>query len=160
MNHKTDVFTFNPGPNVKRKVVIEIPPQANGNALEVVAGKLPASTPLPPKEKRFTLIRRIIEPVVRIKHNKKQVFTFSPPLRVTIYFSAADAALARRATGTPANQPPRLSIITSYKKGSKWQWHRMKTKVICDNRSCNSGRLIAESLSKLHPKDPLDEGSP
>ena len=116
---------------------------------------LPLPTDMPsaaPASKGINkIITQLIEPQVTI--NGAVVTTFSPPLTITVEFTADDCV------GAPhdADGKPKLFIFTAWKQGSAWKWEKLSTMVTCTDKNCTQGTLTAQ-ISTLRPGDPCGEG--
>jgi hypothetical protein len=151
----TAVFTFEKdGEKVNRPVRIEIPPQRSKGEVKAAPGDLPTDYPkeIPKSKGGGILITSVINLQVTI--GEKQVFRFSPPLRMWItYEDPGDPEKARPYCTKPKLPKPCLTVVSLWKKGDKWRWKKYPRTVNPEKRT------IYAEISTLLPNDPEGVGS-
>jgi len=164
---RTDIeeqtFEFQPdtdqsaAPFVGRRVRIVAPSQMlNGAPRKLQINLLPLpklnAMGAPPPEKHIdALVALALNPQVRDVERNEDLVNFAPPLRVTVYYSEADA----QAT-TLENGAPQLSIVTAYESDGSWRYERLETVVT----PAEGGGTLDANLSTLQPDDPIAMGRP
>jgi len=163
-NANEDVFTFTENtdesaiPVAARTVQIAAPVQTlRGKAthLKIVANPLSqVGAPVLPEGKGIDqLMVLVLNSSVRDSQTDDELYEFSPPLRMTINYKAADASKAP----TDDKGVPRLSIVTGYQVDNGWRFERLPTTV---TPGANGGGTLQANISTLHPQDPHWIGVP
>jgi hypothetical protein len=142
-NEQTFTFAAN-GETVMRDVTIIVPEQIVENVprkVEIDLLALPdlGNVEIPPEKKIDEIVAVVIHPQVRLLDPDQVVYTFKPPLRVTIRYQAADA-------------PPPLSITTVWNDAGQWRFEPRPTEVTAEGQE---GGTLYTTIENLQPADPL-----
>ncbi len=150
------------GPKVRRNVHVELRSQRiKGKTVPVLveAGELETSEiPGPPPKEELNGFRPLgfaIALVVRkATKPKTRLYSFDPPLALTIEVSEKDIA---RADKGPDGKP-RFHIFTCHQAKSRdWKWQKI---VPTDIVEIDGKLAVTAKIWTLHPKDPEGVGSP